>query len=239
MTLLSIFSEPKRASYRVWTVCSLLLVAVVLGGCDAISSHSDDGTDPSESSTLLQLDAESFEQADLQFSPVALSPGDRFSIELVDEQLGQPVTRITHQGTPGGGQLLKVRFDPLKPTSVAVRCRNQHTDTQTVMSTLDGDQLASSNGMVDIGEVVPKAASYHYIEGEENTIVEIDYDLKAPGQGPDVAPKATVQPVSSSKGARCTHIGFVLKGVSTDLSADGVRFSGDATAPRLRKKAFQ
>jgi len=217
-------------------VAGALLAAV--GGCDAVN-HQTSGTDPANG-TETQIEAESFERADLQFEPVSLSKGEAFSVELVDEELDEGVTRITHQGTKDGAQRLTAQFDPLEPASVAIRCRNQSTGTQKTMKTLSTDDLHSGDGDV-IAYAQKDPTSYHYYDDGETVIVSVDYDQRAPVgvEEPMASMKFVSSGPSAKQAASCTHVDFVLKDVSKTLSPDGIRFHGDVAVPSFKKKAFR
>jgi hypothetical protein len=234
-------SSPSRSTPPTGRALPLLLAALVLaavGGCDTVN-HRSSATDRADDATEAHVDAESFEQADLQFEPVSLAEGETFSVELKDKQFERGVTRITHEGTADGTQRLTARFDPLQPSSVSIRCRNKPAGTQQTVKTLSGDDLALDGEPIAYAKKKP--TSYHYIDTGETVIVSVDYDQKAPVEvGEPVSSMRFVSPApSAKKAASCTHVDFVLRDVSERLSPDGIHFHGDVAAPSLKKKAFR
>ena len=216
----------------------LLAAAMMIGvisGCDAGSVQSENQADPSDEA---QVTAESFDQADLQYAPVSLEAGETFSIELVDNQIDRGVTRIVHEGTPDGRHQLRAHFAPLQPSSVTVTCRNELAGTEQTMETLNGDDLSAGTGLLATTTQDPD--SYHYIDNGDNTIVEVDYD-KPPSKsmGQEAQLEAAFEFDKASQPVRCTHVSFALEGVSTSLSADGIRFGGDVEAPTIREKKLR
>jgi hypothetical protein len=147
------------------------------------------------------------------------------------------VTRIVHEGTPDGRHRLRAHFAPLQPSSVTVTCRNERTGAEQAVQTLSGKSLSTGTGSVATTNRDPD--SYHYIDNGDNTIVEVDYDVEPEAQTPDAGSGAAFDFVGAGTSARCTHVSFALEGVSTDLSADGIRFGGDVKAPRVRDKKLR
>jgi hypothetical protein len=209
----------------------------VISGCDAGTIQPEHQADPSDRA---QVTAESFDQADLQYDPVSLEAGETFSIELIDDQIDRGVTRIVHEGAADGRHRLRAHFAPLNPSSVTVMCRNERTGMEQKMETLSGDDL--SKGEDDsLARISRDPDSYHYIDNGDNTIVEVDYDKPSSKKSlsQDARPGAGFRFAEASQPVRCTHVSFVLDGVSTSLSADGIRFGGDVEAPTIRKKKLR
>lgn len=231
--------NPPVVSSKFWNVLSVLgvvVLLVVVAGCDAVKPESNSVDTQSEDDEV-QIRAKSFTRADLTFEPVPIAPGKTFSIQLMDEQLGQDVTRISHEGTEGGRHLLRARFDPLKPASVTVQCRNEKAGTRRKMATLGGSTLKSAQTdehLVARGD--PQPTSYHYIEMGDNVIVEVDYGEGGANGG--MKPGGMFKFPSSDEPVECTHVAFELEDVSTSLSADGIRFSGDRQ-PTFRRKRLR
>ncbi len=216
----------------------LALVLGVLAGCDAVSLESDEVDRRSEDPNEVEIRADSFTRADLLFEPVSISEGETFSIELMDARRDRNVTRITHEGISADRQVLRARFNPLQPASVAVNCRNESTDRERRMATLQPPKLKSSNnGTGAIATMEKEPTSYHYIQDGDNIIVEVDYDTDTSTEG--VTPGAVFDFPSSDAAVQCTHVNFVLEGVSSSISADGVRFSGGDREPRFREKRLR
>lgn len=241
MTPRFFLSSTSRSTPPIGRALPLLLVALVLtaiGGCDTVH-HQSNATDRADDATEAHVDAEAFDQADLQFEPVSLAEGETFSVELKDKQFDRGVTRITHEGTADGAQRLTAQFDPLQPSSVSIRCRNKPAGTQQTVRTLSRDDLSRGDEPIAYPEREP--TSYHYIDTGETVIVSVDYDQKAPEEVDE--PVSSMRFVSPDPGAKqagaCTHVDFVLNDVSERLSPDGIRFHGDVAAPAVKKKAFR
>lgn len=237
MTHASIFGELNAQRWSRSAAVFVLAAALfgVFGGCDAVEPRSDDTDVRSSGPNEVQIESESFTRADLQFDPVSVSPGKTFSIELMDDEIGQDVTRITHEGTSDGSHLLRAQFDPLKPTAVSVRCRNQNEGTQRTMATFGSAKLKSGDtgGAREVARTdSTEVSSYHYIDDGETVIVEVDYGGGSTG---GLRPGVFKFP-SSDQPVQCTHVGFVLENVSTPLSADGIRFRGGDRAPSFQRK---
>jgi hypothetical protein len=216
----------------------LVLVGAVLGvlaGCDAVSIESGEVDRRSDDPNEVEIRADSFTRADLLFEPVSISEGETFSIELMDANRDQNVTRITHEGISDERKVLRAHFDPLQPASVDVNCRNEKADTEQRMATIQAPKLKSSdNGTGAIASMEKEPTSYHYIENGDDVIVEVDYDTDTSTEG--VTPGAVFDFPSSTDPVQCTHVGFVLEGVSGSVAANGVRFNGGDREPRFRKK---
>jgi hypothetical protein len=215
----------------------LVLVAAVLGvlgGCDAAHFRSDE--DGSGTTGEVQADGDAFERADLQFESVSLAPGETFSIGLTDTRYDRPVIRITHEGNPDGSHSLSARFAPLQPTSVTVQCRNESAGTTKTMSTLSPSKFNSQGGVDGVAITKNGPDSYHYTETDGNVVVEVDYEEQ---KSTRATPGPSFDFPSSDQSVRCTHVSFVLNGVSTSLSPVGVQFSGDVEAPTIHSKEFK
>ncbi len=220
-----------------FSIISAFVILGILGGCDTtdISSHSpDNGPDVSGE---LQVDAESVERIDLQFEPVSLSPGETFSIGLIDNKHDQPAPRIIHEGIAGGAQSLKAHFAFLSPTGVTVRCRNEMTGTARTMATVDPAVFDVEGGLRPVATADDDPDSYHYIDDGDDVVVEVDYDDGS--DSTSTASGGSFAFPSSDQAVQCTHVSFVLSGVSTALSPDGVRFAGDVGAPAIHSKEVQ
>lgn len=206
-----------------------VLTLAVLGGCDAGPTQTSNSESTSSDSDEVIVRNETFAEANLQFEPVALQPGETFSIELMDDELGRNATRITHEGTSDGKYHVRAQFDPLQPSSVTVQCRNQNEGVQRKMNTLTGAELSAKDAVMATSD--PEPSSYHYYDNGETVIVAVDYGGQNPG--------GRFQFPSSDRSVECTHVDFVLNGVSTDLSADGVRFRGGTKPPAFRMQQFK
>lgn len=214
-----------------------LIVAAVLGGglvgCDAVSTRTSVSEKPTGADDEVVIEDKEFTRADLHFDPVGIAQGETFSIELVDNDHDQNLTRITHEGIEGGRHLIRAQFDPLDPASVTVKCRNQNSGMERKMATLGGAQLQpKSLSETPVAKGGPVPTSYHYIDSGETIIVEVDYG-GASGPGGQFSFPSVEQPVE------CTHVAFVLEEVSTSISADGVRFQGLDQAPTFRHRQFR
>lgn len=209
----------------------------VLGGCDAMQVHTSESTDSQTTDDHeVRAEAETFEKADLFFESGIISAGETFSIGLIDSQYEAPVTQITHEGMPSGHQSLSASFSPLEPTSVTVECRNR------------GDVLYRQDPGVSSGEddyeigvatIDREPDSYHYSSNGETVIVGVDYDEREMEKSGGEKSQAAVKFSSSKQSKRCTHVFFVLDGVSTTLSPSGVVFSGASEQLTLEEKKFK
>jgi len=208
------------------------MVLGVAGGCDAVNVQSDSASDSSPAS---------FDKADLLYEPVSLASGDLFSIELVDDQFGQAVARIVHEGTAGGEHQLRARFTPLQPSSVTVVCRNEATGAKQTMTTLNRDGLTAKSGTGAVATSDDDRDSFHYIDNGDNIIVEVDYKEDSDDSMEETSQdgEAGFRFKSTSQSVQCTHVSFALEGVSSSLSADKVRFGGDVEAPEIRKETYR
>lgn len=219
----------------------LVLAVVVLGvlaGCDTVSLETGEVDRRSDDPNEVEIRADSFTRADLLFEPVSVSEGETFSIELMDANRDQNVTRITHEGISDERMLLRAQFDPLQPASVAVNCRNENADTEQKMATIQPPKLKSSdNATSAIATMEKEPTSYHYIDDGDEVIVEVDYDTDTSTEG--VTPGAVFDFPSSDTAVQCTHVSFALEGVSGSVAASGVRFSGGDREPRFRKRELR
>ena len=218
-----------------------VLAAVVLGvlvGCDAVSLESGEIDRQSDEPNEVEIRADSFTRADLLFEPVSVSEGETFSIELMDANRDQGITRITHEGISGQRTLLRARFHPLQPTSVAVNCRNEQAGTEQRMATFQSPKAKSGDDEVEpVVSTRDEPTSYHYLENGDDILVEVDYDTDTSTEG--VTPGAVFDFPSSEDAVQCTHVRFVLEGVSSSVSANGIRFSGGDQEPRFRQKRIR
>jgi hypothetical protein len=106
------------------------------------------------------------------------------------------------------------------------------------MKTLSGDDLSTGTGPMAATTQDPD--SYHYIDNGDHTIIEVDYDQPEVKTANGAARLgAAFEFDKASQPVRCTHVSFALEGVSTSLSADGVRFGGDVEAPTIRQKKLR
>jgi hypothetical protein len=215
----------------------LLVAAALIGalvGCDTAELRPDD--EPRRADEVA-IESDDFTRADLLFEPVSLSPGETFSIDLMDEELGGRAARITHEGISDGRYLLRAQFDPLDPASVEVRCRNVETGTRRTVATLGGRTLKSgdvSGNVIARGDSTDPS-SFHYIQDGPTTVVEVDYDRDL-GASEVVGGAAFTFP-SLDRPRQCTHVAFVMEDVSSRLTADGVEFEGGR--PDIREKSIQ
>ena len=212
----------------------LLVLSVGLGligivaGCDTTSTSSSDETSRADGVTIQSDD---FTRADLKFEPVSTSAGEPFSISLMDQDLGGSAARIIHEKTDDGKHELTARFDPLQPTSVSVTCKNKKTGSTQKMATLHAANLKSGGELGPVASTTHGPTSFHYIDYGDYLIVEVDYG--------DATPGTMVDFPSSEQAKECTHVSFALDGVSTSLSADGVRFDGVNRRPTFRQREFR
>jgi hypothetical protein len=200
----------------------------VLAGCDTTSTSSSDETSSADGVTI---GSEDFTRADLKFEPVSMSAGTPFSISLTDKELGGNAARITHEKTDDGEHELTARFDPLQPTSVSVTCKNKKTGSTQKMATVRSAKLKSGEELGPVASTTRGPSSFHYIDYGSHVIVQVDYGNATPGTMVDFP--------SSDQPKECTHISFGLDGVSTSLSADGVRFDGINRRPTFRQRQFR
>ena len=227
MTLFSSSCDAPRAPHLLFLLLTGMGVAV-LGACD--TTNLDATEDGPRDDAEVQVSDEPFERADLQYEPVSLAPGQTFSISLADVRHDRPVTRILHEGLPGGEKALRASFAPLNPSSVTVRCRNEMTGTVQTMAELDADELGLESGVQPVAKAKDDPDSYHYESTDDNTLVGVDYDEESKATAPTFNFPGTDEP------AQCTHVMFVLHDVTTELTPNGVQFGGDVSAPSLRRK---
>jgi hypothetical protein len=212
------------------------LLAVFIGlatGCDTVELRSEEGGD-TESSDEVEIRSDAFERADIRFEPVAVAPGETFSVGLMDETREGDVTRIVHEGREDGSYQLRAQFDPLNPTSVAVRCRNVEKNTQKTVARLDAPTRKSGD-LSGTARTSREPTSYHYIEDGENVTVEVDYDTNTGTE--EVVGGGVFQFPSADEPMTCTHVAFELEGVSRSIRASGVRFDG--REPTVLSQRFQ
>ena len=230
MTHRFLFSDDADASHTVRASVAVLVAAItlgVMGGCDAVNVHSDDQTDPVTTA---------FDRADLLYEPVSLASGDRFSIELVDNQFDESIARLVHEGTHDGEYRLRARFSPLQPSKVTVTCRNELTGAKQRMHTLNPEELGPKSAADSTVDSEQEPNSFHYIDNGDNIVVEVDYDTED-SKAKSVAGRFDF--ASADQSVRCTHVSFKLKDVSASVSADDIRFGGDVKAPSIREKRLQ
>lgn len=218
---------------RFATFLLLLAMVGVTVGCDAVNVHYNEATGQRAGD-----DPDSFTKAEMFFEPVALSPGELFSIDLIDDQHDSPVARIVHQRTADGELLLSADSDVLNAEAVSIKCRNQETVVQREETRLMSPTTAKAGNAQMVATSDQEPSSFHYYDNGETVLVEVDYEGEEESQasGPG---QALIQFPSSDQSIRCTHVGFVLDGVSTAISANGVRFSGVREEPTIRKQEFQ
>ena len=210
----------------------------MLGACDSTDPRPENVSDRSPSTPEVNVETESVQQIDLQFEPVSLAPGETFTIELADNQHERSVTRILHEGTPNGKTAVKAKFAPLHPNSVAVRCRNVITGAEQTMTTLTSTEFDLDSVMQPVAMTEDEPDSYHYIDNGETVIVSVDYDDDDDGDAnsQSTAPGPSFDFSSSDQSVQCTHVSFVLSGVTTSLSPRGVQFGGDVETPAIESK---
>lgn len=201
---------------------------VLLAGCDTKSPQTEQQGAP-DRRTHIQVADEPVDRIDLQYEPVSLSPDETFSIELSDAQHNRPVARITHTGTPNSHQSLTATFDHLEPRSVTIRCRNEAVNTRKTMTELNGDEVESKSKTAPVAKSSGDPDSYHVVNTEDGTYISVDYDEEAKSAAP------SFHFSDSNKPVRCTHVSFVLNGI-TDLAPTGVQFGGDVAAPSIRRQ---
>jgi hypothetical protein len=230
------FSAMRNALF----LLSALAIFGMLGGCDVTEFSSSSLDDGSSTSSEVEIDAESVERVDLQFEPVSLSPGETFSIGLLDNSHDRPVARIIHEGISDRDQSLKAHFGLLSPTEVTVRCRNERTGTAQTMATPDPVVFDVEGGLQPVATADNDPDSYHYVYTEDNVIIEVDYDDEEDdSKSTSTTPGPSFTFPSSDRAVQCTHVSFFLSGVSTALSPDGVRFAGGVAAPTVHSKEVQ
>jgi len=236
---------PYFSSLRFWCDQSLLqkglvfllvvVIAGLTGGCDAVSVHSSESPEGPRSSG----DTDFFTKADLLFEPINLSEGETFSIDLIDDDFDSYVARITHREGSSGQQRVSASFNAINPSSVTLRCRSEDRIVQKQDITRRFTQLLKSTGS-KVATSDDEPDSYHYIDNGETTIVEVDYDVEdSKSTTPMGTGQTSVKFNSSSKTVNCTHLGFVMKGVSKAISADRIQFSGAVEEPEFRKRVFE
>lgn len=214
---------------------SLIAATLLIGGlvgCDTVELRTGEEAETTSNEVTIQSD--DFTRADLQFEPVSLASGETFSIDLMDEELGGQVTRITHEGTSDGRHLLRAQFDPLNPASVEVQCRDKKAGTQQTMATLGGAALKSGN-VSGVARSHAEPTSYHYIQDGPTTVVAVDYGQEGGTSGID--PGGAFDFPALDQPVECTHVAFVMEDVSSTLTADGIQFDGDR--PSFRKKRVE
>ena len=220
---------------RATTALPLIAATLLIGGlvgCDAVELRTGEEAETTSNEVTIQPD--DFTPADLQFEPVSLASGETFSIDLMDEELGGQVTRITHEGTSDGRHLLRAQFDPLNPASVEVQCRDKKAGTQQTMATLGGAALKSGN-VSGVARSHAEPTSYHYIQDGPTTVVAVDYGQEGGTSGID--PGGAFDFPALDQPVECTHVAFVMEDVSPTLTADGIQFDGDR--PSFRKKRVE
>jgi len=214
---------------------SLIAATLLIGGlvgCDTVELRTGEEAETTSNEVTIQSD--DFTRADLQFEPVSLASGETFSIDLMDEELGGQVTRITHEGTSDGRHLLRAQFDPLNPASVEVQCRDKKAGTQQTMATLGGAALKSGT-VSGVARSHAEPTSYHYIQDGPTTVVAVDYGQEGGTSGID--PGGAFDFPALDQPVECTHVAFVMEDVSSTLTADGIQFDGDR--PSFRKKRVE
>ena len=118
---------------------------------------------------------------------------------------------------------------------MTLRCRNQEKVIQEKdFSRRFTQLLKTANSKVAQSDQEPD--SYHYSTDGETTIVEVDYDVDRKSTA---AKGATVQFNSAKEAMSCTHVGFVLEGITTAISADRIEFNGAVEEPTFRKRVFK
>jgi hypothetical protein len=216
--------SPKR-------ILALLVGGVLIGviaGCDTTSTSTSDDASRADGVTIESND---FTRADLKFEPISVTRGEPFSISLMDQDLGGSAARITHEKTSDGKHALTAQFDPLQPASVSVTCKNKKVGSTQKVATLRSAKLKSGGELGPVASTARGPSSFHYIDVGGTLIVEVDYG--------DATPGTMVDFPSSETPKECTHISFALDGVSTSLSADGVRFDGVNRRPEFRQRRFR
>jgi len=215
---------------------SLTLVAVglaVLVGCDTVDVRTAEEASP-DNSDEVEIRSDAFTRADIRFEPVSLSPGETFSVGVMDESFEQDAPRIVHEGSEDGSYQLRAQFDPLNPASVAVRCRNVEDNTQKTMATLESPTRKSED-LSGTARTSEEPTSYHYIDDGETVTVEVDYDTDTETE--EVVGGGVFRFPTADEPVTCTHVAFVLEDVSRSIRASGVRFDG--RDPTFVEQRFQ
>jgi len=231
--MISLSAHSNTTSLRIPLFALLAAFVGIAVGCDTVELRTDEEGD-TESSDKVEIRSDAFDRADIRFEPVSLAPGETFSVGLMDETREGGVTRIVHEGREDGSYQLRAQFDPLDPASVAVRCRNVEDNTQKTMARLESP-TQKSGGVSGVARTSDEPTSYHYIEDGENVTVEVDYDQKSGTE--EVVGGGVFQFPSTGESTTCTHVAFVLEGVSRSVRASGVRFDG--RNPTFLKQRFQ
>jgi len=229
-------SQPAPSNTTSLRIPLFALLALFVGlatGCDTVEVRTEEGGD-TESSDEVEIRSDAFDRADIRFEPVAVAPGETFSVGLMDETHEGDVTRIVHEGREDGSYQLRAQFDPMDPASVAVRCRNVEENTQRTVAKLDAPTQKSGN-VSGVARTSDEPTSYHYIQDGETTVVEVDYDTDTGTE--EVVGGGVFQFPSVDEPVTCTHVAFELEGVSRSIRASGVRFDG--REPTFRSQRFR
>ena len=237
----SIVSHGRRAVQHALVVCTVGIAFGLLTGCDAVNVHSSTSSDtPRRQSSELRIEAEALNEANLFFESGSISEGETFSIELIDDQRGEPVARITHEGVERGRKLVKTDFEQMQPTSVTMECRNRGEVlySQETDLTSSPDEPTYSGGSEGV-TTMQEPDSYHYVDNGESVLVAVDYEDDTKSNTMEERSAASVQFASSAQALQCTHIYFTLDGVSPSVSADGILFSGKTEGLRMKEKKLR
>lgn len=225
-----------RIAQTVGAFLCVCMFLVALGGCDGVTVQTPHDVDDPMDAQNVRINTEPFTHVDLLFDSGAIPPGESFTIELLDDEHEQPVTRISHEGLSDGRQRLAVNFHPLDPASVAIECQNEGTRVYR-----DDLPLPSNNqNEVDmkVATTDDEPDSYHYSEEDGDVVVSVDYE-NAEEKSAESVGTASVQFASTDEPASCTHVVFALTGVSTGFTPNGILFNGATQKPTFQKKKFQ
>jgi hypothetical protein len=229
------------------------VIVVLLAGCDGLGSDADgfaEAREPSDdqpvqSRNALQLRPGPFTEADLHFEPVAVAPGEAFTMSMVGADNGRGVAQVVHRN-PGEGDLaVSARFGSIDARRIVVRYRVQRTVVRK-----DTLSATGPNNEVSVGRSSKEPTSWHYEEVGDQVIVVVDYNEDssksarkngaAPrGRNRSTVRQTTIDPAYAAPSVQCTHVAFVVPKAPSSVEPRGVRMRGAADDVSFVTKRFE
>jgi len=242
---------PARSRWSVLLVAGIIVA--LIAGCDGLGSAEHRATAIANSSNAGQAQSQSglhlspgaFTEIDLHFKPVSVPTGESFTMSMTGTNDEREIARVTHRNPKDKELALSAEFGSFDVQSVVVRYRVHDTVVQT-----DTLAVADPGNRVPVGRSSEEPTSWHYKEVGDQVIVVVDYDgdesknvwaqgQKASGDNSSSFRKTTIDPAYDASPVQCTHVAFVVSGVSSSIEPRGVKMHGAADEISFVEKQFK
>lgn len=226
------------------------IIVSLLAGCDGFGGveqgeapETGPGHDErAHARNALELTPGSFSEADLHFKPVAVAPGESFTMSMVGTDDERALAQVVHRNRDDGDLALSARFESFDTQTVVVRYRIQNTVMRR--DTLSGISLEDG---VPVGKSSKEPTSWHYKEVGDQVVVVVDYDnddsksteTATEGDARGALRTTTIDPAYSASAVECTHVAFVVPGPASSAEPKGVKMHGAAEEVSFVKKRFE